>query len=81
MSSLKSFKLSQLAEILGAELEGDPSKEIIGINTLEASLDLLKLLEPLAASWSFLELLMLLGSLEVRGARDGGGVEEVRRDF
>ena len=39
MSSLKSFKLSQLAEILGAELEGDPSKEIIGINTLENSLD------------------------------------------
>ena len=39
MSSLKSFKLSQLAEILGAELEGDPSKEIIGINTLETSLD------------------------------------------
>ena len=39
MSSLKSFKLSQLAEILGAELEGDPSKEIIGINTLESSLD------------------------------------------
>ena len=38
MSSLKSFKLSQLAEILGAELEGDASKEIIGINTLEASL-------------------------------------------
>ena len=37
MSSLKSFKLSQLAEILGAELEGDPSKEIIGINTLETS--------------------------------------------
>ena len=39
MSSLKSFKLSQLAEILGAELEGDPSKEIIGINTLETSLE------------------------------------------
>ena len=39
MSSLKSFKLSELAEILGAELEGDPSKEIIGINTLETSLD------------------------------------------
>ena len=39
MSSLKSFKLSQLAEILGAELEGDPSKEIIGINTLENSSD------------------------------------------
>ena len=39
MSSLKSFKLSQLAEILGAELEGDPSKEIIGINTLEPSLE------------------------------------------
>ena len=39
MSSLKSFKLSQLAEILGAELEGDPSKEIFGINTLEESLD------------------------------------------
>ena len=39
MSSLKSFKLSQLAEILGAELEGDPSKEIKGINTLENSLD------------------------------------------
>ena len=39
MSSLKSFKLSKLAEILGAELEGDPSKEIIGINTLENSSD------------------------------------------
>ena len=39
MSSLKSFKLSQLAEILGAELEGDASKEIIGINTLENSSD------------------------------------------
>ena len=39
MSSLKSFKLSELAEILGAELEGDPSQEIIGINTLEASLE------------------------------------------
>ena len=39
MSSLKSFKLSQLAEILGAELEGDASKEIIGINTLEKFLE------------------------------------------
>ena len=39
MSSLKSFKLSELAKILGAELEGDPSKEIIGINTLEKSLE------------------------------------------
>ena len=39
MSSLKSFKLSELAEILGAELVGDPAKEIIGINTLETSLD------------------------------------------
>ena len=39
MSSLKSFKLSELAEILGAELEGDPSKEIIGINTIEKSLN------------------------------------------
>ena len=39
MSSLKSFKLSELAEILGAKLEGNPSKEIIGINTLETSLE------------------------------------------
>ena len=31
MSSPKSFKLSQLATLLGAELEGDPDKEIIGL--------------------------------------------------
>ena len=39
MSSLKSFKLSQLAEILGAEVEGDPNKEIFGIGTLINSTD------------------------------------------
>ena len=37
MSSLKSFKLSQLAETLGAELEGDPTKEIFGIGPLVSS--------------------------------------------
>ena len=37
MSSLKSFKLSQLAEILGAELEGDPNKVIFGIGPLVSS--------------------------------------------
>ena len=39
MSSPKSFKLSQLATLLGAELEGDPDKEIIGINNLASALD------------------------------------------
>ena len=39
MSSLKSFKLSQLAEILGAEVEGDPNKEIFGIGALINSTD------------------------------------------
>jgi UDP-3-O-[3-hydroxymyristoyl] glucosamine N-acyltransferase len=37
VSSLKSFKLSQLAETLGAELEGDPTKEIFGIGPLVSS--------------------------------------------
>ena len=37
MSSLKSFKLFQLAETLGAELEGDPTKEIFGIGPLVSS--------------------------------------------
>ena len=37
MSSLKSFKLSHLAETLGAELEGDPTKEIFGIGPLVSS--------------------------------------------
>jgi len=37
VSSLKSFKLSQLAEILGAELEGDPNKVIFGIGPLVSS--------------------------------------------
>ena len=39
MSSPKSFKLSQLATLLGAELEGDPDKEIIGINSLTGATD------------------------------------------
>ena len=39
MSSPKSFKLSQLATLLGAELEGDPDKEIIGINSLAEASD------------------------------------------
>ena len=39
MSSPKSFKLSQLASLLGAELEGDPDKEIIGINSLAGASD------------------------------------------
>ncbi len=39
MSSPKSFKLSQLATLLGAELEGDPDKEIIGINSLTEASD------------------------------------------
>ncbi len=39
MSSPKSFKLSQLATLIGAELEGDPDKEIIGINNLASALD------------------------------------------
>ena len=37
MSSLKTFKLSQLAEILGAELVGNPDKEIVGISSLESA--------------------------------------------
>ena len=39
MSSPKSFKLSQLATLLGAELEGDPDKEVIGINSLAEASD------------------------------------------
>ena len=39
MSSPKSFKLSQLASLLGAELEGDPEKEIVGINNLVSASD------------------------------------------
>ena len=39
MSSPKRFKLSQLATLLGAELEGDPDKEIIGINSLAEASD------------------------------------------
>jgi len=39
VSSPKSFKLSQLATLLGAELEGDPDKEVIGINSLAEASD------------------------------------------
>ncbi len=39
MSSPKSFKLSQLATLLGAELEGDPDKEVSGINSLAEASD------------------------------------------
>jgi len=39
VSSPKRFKLSQLASLLGAELEGDPDKEIIGINSLAGASD------------------------------------------
>ena len=39
MSSPKSFKLSQLATLLGAELEGDPDIEVIGINSLAEASD------------------------------------------
>ena len=37
MSPLKSFKLSQLAELIGAELEGDPDYEILGLSSLQSS--------------------------------------------
>ena len=37
MSSPESFKLSELAELLGTELDGDPKKEITGISSLEKS--------------------------------------------
>ena len=37
MSPIKSFKLSELAEILGAELAGDPNKEISGISSLSSA--------------------------------------------
>ena len=37
MSFPESFKLSQLAELLGTELDGDPKKEITGISSLERS--------------------------------------------
>ncbi len=37
MSSPESFKLSELAELLGTELDGDPKKEITGISSLESS--------------------------------------------
>tara|TARA_B100000035_G_scaffold281374_1_gene262231 strand:- start:38 stop:1036 length:999 start_codon:yes stop_codon:yes gene_type:complete len=39
VSSPKSFKLSQLATLLGAELEGDPDKEVSGINSLAEASD------------------------------------------
>ena len=39
MSPIKSFKLSELAEILGAELAGDPNKEISGISSLSSAAD------------------------------------------
>tara|TARA_Y100000768_G_scaffold347811_1_gene296341 strand:+ start:17377 stop:18372 length:996 start_codon:yes stop_codon:yes gene_type:complete len=37
VSSPESFKLSELAELLGTELDGDPKKEITGISSLESS--------------------------------------------
>ena len=37
MSSHKSFKLGELAEILGAELQGDSNKELSGMSSLEYS--------------------------------------------
>ena len=37
MSPLKIFKLSQIAEIIGAELEGNPDQEILGLATLGSS--------------------------------------------
>ena len=37
MSPLKSFKLSQLADLIGAELEGNPDFEISGLSSLQSS--------------------------------------------
>ena len=37
MSPLKIFKLSQIAELIDAELDGDPDQEILGLASLESS--------------------------------------------
>ena len=37
MSPLKSFKLFQLADLIGAKLDGNPDYEISGLSSLQSS--------------------------------------------
>ena len=37
MSPVKSFRLSELADAIGGEVEGDPNTEILGISSLSAA--------------------------------------------